>query len=283
MNVKRFGICIACLLVVAAFVTMAAPASASIANPVMDPIDTTVMDPLDNTQGQRVTSVRRSASYGSSDIGSFKDGTVITVLATKGDFYKVDCFDMVGYVAKSQVQVNENGEYYVNCVEGSSQTKYLPSTSMQSAIALRDAIVAEAHEQLGSRYVHGGTRPGAFDCSGLTYYLYNSNGFELSRAMLEQMAAGIVVAKEDLQAGDLVFFSNTGGGNFASHVGIYIGNGQIIHASSGRRGITTDDLSANYYVKHFQCARRLILSDLAPSVTIPATDVLQSSGWRNAN
>ncbi len=281
MNLKRFGKYIACLLLVAAMLTVAAPASAS------DITESAVIaaeDPLTRVEGQKVTTVFRSASYGSARIGSFKDGTKVTVLSTQGDFYKVDCFDMVGYVPKHQLQANEAGEYYVNCQDDSSATKYLPTYGIQNALALRDAVVAEAHKHLGVQYVTGGTTPRGFDCSGLTYYLFNTSGFELHRSMLYQMDAGIVIAKEDLQYGDLVFFSNTGSnGGFASHIGVYIGNGQIIHASSGYRGVTIDDLSTPYYTTYYQCARRVILTDLAPSVSIPVADVMPGDRWRTAN
>ncbi len=281
MNLKRFGKYIACLLLCGAMLAVVAPASAA---DIAESALLTIEDPLTRQEGQKVTTVYLSASYGASRIGNFKDGTKVTVLGTYGDFYKVDCFDMVGYIPMHQVELTQDGEYYVNCSDDSSSTKYLPVYGIQDALSLRDAIVAEAHNRIGVPYVTGGTTPNGFDCSGLTYYLFNTAGFELHRSMLYQMDAGVVIAKEDLQYGDLVFFSNTGSnGGFASHIGVYIGNGQIIHASSGYRGVIIDDLSTPYYTTYYQCARRVILTDLAPSVAIPVADVMPGDRWRTAN
>ncbi len=285
MNFKHLGRYIACLLLCVLTVgILVDPASAvaAAANPVAPEVvsDAPALelgDPVENSKGRCVTRVRRSASVHSMDIGSFVNGTKLTVLESKGDFYKVDCFDMKGYVAKSQVK-EENGEYYVNCQEGSSETKYLPAYSVPNALDLRNQILEESQKYIGVRYVSGGTSPRGFDCSGYVMYIYNKVGVDLSRVLGEQMASGVVVAKDELQIGDLVIFSNTTGyGHFASHIGIYIGNNQVIHASSGR-GITIDSLDKAYYTRHYQCARRVILTELAPSVSIPTTG---TSDWRS--
>lgn len=234
-------------------------------------------------QGQRACSVRRSASANSIVIGSFADGTKVTVLGTRGNFYKVDCYDMVGYIHKSQLTVNEAGEYYVNCTEDSSETTYLPTYTMQESLELRSSIRSIAYTYIGVPYVHGGSSARGFDCSGLTQYVYMKAGISIHRSCATQLSDGMIVAKEDLQCGDLVFFSNTGDtGGFASHVGIYIGNNQIIHASSSR-GVIVADLSNSYFESHYQCARRVILSELTPAASIPTMGILQSgnaSYWR---
>jgi len=230
-----------------------------------------------------VSKVHRSPYYDSTVIGCFKNGTLLTVLETTTYFYKVDCYDMSGYIAKSQVSVNENGEYYVNCEKDSAETKYLPYYSMQAALELRQGLLEVAKEYIGVPYVSGGTSRWGFDCSGYTQYVFNEMGISIERTVLNQLEQGIIVAKEDLQCGDFVIFSYTGdNGGFASHIGIYVGNDQVIHASSSR-GITISDLNSQYYTYHYQCARRVILEEESFQLSIPVTGVMQNvaaSYWR---
>ena len=285
MNFKRFGRYIACLLVCAvALSVMTGPVSALTAAGSLfntDLIPTGPGSSIENTEpapdGLRASKVHRSARYSSTEIGCFKDGTKLNVLGSSGNFYKVDCYDMNGYIAKSQVSVNEAGEYYVNCIVDSSETKYLKTY-------LRSALLNVAKKYIGVPYVSGGTRPSGFDCSGYTQYVFDKVGISIDRTVINQLNDGIIVAKEDLQCGDLVIFSYTGSnGGFASHIGMYVGNNQVIHASSSR-GITISDLNSSYYVNHYQCARRIVLEEEAPSVSIPVTGIIQSSGssfWRD--
>lgn len=236
--------------------------------------------------GHTVSKVYRSASYSSTVIGCMEDGTQLKVLGTKGKFYKIDCYEMAGYIPKSQVERNESGEYYVNCQEGSSQTRVLNSTSAQQALENRNSILEQSKKYMGVKYVWGGTTPKGFDCSGYVRYVFQKAGVSVSRSAFVQMGQGVIIAKEDLQCGDLVFFSNTGrNGSFCSHVGIYIGNGKMIHCGSSK-GVVIVDLDASYWVKHYQCARRIVLSDVTVAATIPTVGVLTSSNasyWRNTS
>ncbi len=119
---------------------------------------------------------------------------------------------------------------------------------------------------LGKRYSYGGNGPNSFDCSGFTSYILKtyygeylkSKGINLPRTASSQATVGTSVSKANLQKGDLVFFDTVGRiGDNIGHVGIYIGNGKIIHASSSRARIVTDNLSDNYYTTRFMKAVRL--------------------------
>lgn len=206
---------------------------------------------------QTLTTIVHNRAYTSAAIiGQMEDRTELTVLGETREFYKVDCYDMKGYIAKSQVVHTENGKYYVNCVEGSTETRTMNYTAHADALALRHGLFDLAKKQLGSRYVYGSSRPGAFDCSGLMYYLYAQYGIQLHRNASGQMQDGIIVAKEGLQVGDLIFFREYGEGALCSHVGIYVGNGQIIH--SGSKGVVYADLNFDYFEKYYLCARRIV-------------------------
>lgn len=117
-----------------------------------------------------------------------------------------------------------------------------------------DAAVSLAREHLGTRYVWAGSSPGGFDCSGFTYYVYKQLGVSLARTATEQFHTGVQVSKPSV--GDLVFFTTYERG--ASHVGIYIGNNQFIHASSGAGKVTITSLSDAYYSKRYLGARRVL-------------------------
>ncbi|CAM4367663.1 C40 family peptidase [Paenibacillus alkaliterrae] len=114
---------------------------------------------------------------------------------------------------------------------------------------------------IGSPYKSGGMSTRGFDCSGFTTYVFDKMGIELPRTSASQAKAGTKVAKADLLPGDLVFFDTIGRNNGAvSHVGIYIGDGRFVHASSSR-GVVTDKLDSSYFENRFVTARRVLDSE----------------------
>ncbi len=212
--------------------------------------------------------VHNYASYSSTVIGQFEDGTAVTVLAVKGNFYKVDCYDMTGYIAASQIAQTEDGQYYVNCQADSSETWVMKYESLSDALLLRHSIIGLADEQVGDPYVFGRARPGGFDCSGLTYYLYGEHGYTLDRRASTQLKNGIVVAKENMTVGDLVFFRIPEETCEASHVGVYVGNNKIIH--SGTKGVCYADLDVDWFADNYLCSRRVINTGAAQIPDAPA-------------
>jgi cell wall-associated NlpC family hydrolase len=115
-------------------------------------------------------------------------------------------------------------------------------------------------KQLGTPYVFGGATPYvAFDCSGFVQYAFNQNGFNLlhSSELISKM--GVAVDKSNLRKGDLVFLQGTYKPG-VSHVGIYLGNNQILHAGTmGTREVKISTFFGNsYYDAHYWGARRLI-------------------------
>ena len=280
LNFKRMGRLAACLLVVCVLVSsLPRPAAALPAEGVILP--DTQTEAADHT----ASLVRYSASYSATVIGCLENGTKVTVLSSTNEFYRIDCYDMNGYIARSQVTQSEDGTYYVNCVEGSSETKVFDTYTAQDALNMKAEIRSFSTQYVGVPYVAGGTTPRGFDCSGFTQYVFNNLDFNIHRTVAAQLQDGVIIAKEDLQCGDLIFFQNTTGyGHFASHVGIYIGNGQMIHA--GGRGIAIVSLEEAYYTYHYMCARRVVLSDLSSETVIPAVGINQnmnSSYWRESS
>ena len=103
-----------------------------------------------------------------------------------------------------------------------------------SASSLRDSIVSLARAQIGTRYRHGGASPQrGFDCSGLVQYVMSRFAMIVPRTAKQQAAVGVPVERDTslLRPGDLLTFASTGKASI-SHIGIYIGNGHFVHASS---------------------------------------------------
>ncbi|WP_138204038.1 C40 family peptidase [Haloimpatiens lingqiaonensis] len=108
---------------------------------------------------------------------------------------------------------------------------------------------------LGKPYVWGAEGPNAFDCSGLTLYVYRNVGISLPHYTGSQAELGKAVKRNELMPGDLIFFNTTG---YLAHVGMYVGNGKFIHASSGGHRVIISDLSQSYYSSRYAKARRIL-------------------------
>ncbi len=132
--------------------------------------------------------------------------------------------------------------------------KEMPDIARSSNYLSR-SIVSQSMQYLGVPYVFGGTSPSGFDCSGYVMYIFAHMGISLPRTADVQFEVGTPVSTHELMPGDLVFFSTYLPG--ASHVGIYVGDGNFIHASSSR-GVTISSLGQSYYSSCYLGARRVI-------------------------
>ena len=120
---------------------------------------------------------------------------------------------------------------------------------------LAGRILATSMDYIGVPYVFGGTSPYGFDCSGYVQYVFAKAGIPLPRTADVQYEVGMPVSTADLLPGDLVFFTTYTYG--ASHVGIYVGDGNFIHASSSN-GVTISSLGQAYYSSRYIGARRIL-------------------------
>ncbi len=125
----------------------------------------------------------------------------------------------------------------------------------QRILAFDERVTRTALRYVGVPYVWGGTSFNGVDCSGFVQAVFEHNGIDLPRTADSQFEVGRPVKMRDLQPGDLVFFETYTEG--ASHVGIYLGGGRFIHASSSE-GVRVDDLAMDYYASRYLGARRLI-------------------------
>ena len=118
-------------------------------------------------------------------------------------------------------------------------------------------MAAKALTYNGYPYVWGGASPSTgFDCSGLVYYIAKCFGYSIPHGSTSQYSYGTYVEKSDLQPGDFVFFENTYTEGI-SHCGIYLGDGDFIHASGRETGVKINNLNETYYINHYYGARRI--------------------------
>ena len=122
----------------------------------------------------------------------------------------------------------------------------------------KQKLLEDAKYFKGGKYVWGGTTPEGFDCSGYVQYLYKKHNINLPRTAWAQSKKGQIVAMKNLQKGDLLFFlTDKKRGIPITHVGIYIGNGNFIHAASKKKGIIISPLTHGSYAQTFVSARRV--------------------------
>jgi cell wall-associated NlpC family hydrolase len=123
-----------------------------------------------------------------------------------------------------------------------------PAVAASAAAATRAAAVDHAMSKIGSPYRYGASGPNAFDCSGLVSWAFKKAGKSLPRTSRAQSQVGTPVSRAELQPGDLVFFYKP-----VSHVGIYIGDGKVVHASTRKSPVKVSDMSR----MKFNSARRI--------------------------
>lgn len=190
------------------------------------------MDSVGTINGNSVR-MRSGPSTSYAVIGYYNKGTQVKITGKTNNWYYVSINGLNGYISADYVKTGTTN-------------------------ALANKIVATAKEYLGTPYVWGGTSPKGFDCSGFVYYVYQQYGYTLQRrASMQYANNGVSVSKSNLQPGDLVFFSDSV--DPIGHVGMYIGNGQFIHASSGQGCVCITALEgSSYYINHYTGAKRII-------------------------
>ena len=160
-------------------------------------------------------------------------------------------------------------------VSVSTAARRKPFTDFSESVHnLRDSLVTVARAQIGARYVLGGTSPdGGFDCSGLVRYVMGALKVELPRTAAQQARVGDEVSPDPqrLRPGDLLTFGRRGSRR-VSHIGIYVGNGRYIHASSAAGRVIESDLSrtGSPLIKAWRGVRRLVAGTESDSTSARA-------------
>lgn len=124
---------------------------------------------------------------------------------------------------------------------------------------LGEDVAEFALKYVGCRYVSGGQGPRSFDCSGLVYYVYENFGYTLKPNGRNQWSVlGSTISRADLLPGDVLFFSRNGRSSGIFHVGIYIGDGEFVHAANPRKGVIVSGLDEEWYANRYLGAKRAI-------------------------
>ena len=177
--------------------------------------------------------IRSGAGTDYDKVGSLKAGKIVTILGEANGWYQIES----GYVSADYVTI-------VDAAEAARASK-------------GQEIADYALQFVGYPYVYGGSSPKGFDCSGFTSYVYRQFGYSINRTASGQLDNGTSVSMSELQPGDLVMFRKSGSSSRASHVGIYIGNGQFVHASTSKVGVIVSNMSDAYYTSGFVGGRRI--------------------------
>lgn len=180
--------------------------------------------------------VRSSASTSAAIIGKLYNGSKVSITGGTYGWYKISYNGKTAWVSSSYISLPESNASRIS------------------------TVIDTAKNALGTTYVWGGASPTTgFDCSGLTMYAYEKVGVFLPHRAADQAMLGTWVSQSNLKQGDLVFFDTDGGKNNVTHVGIYIGNGNFISATSGStKKVTTSSLSNSYWANAYMSARRYI-------------------------
>jgi len=177
-------------------------------------------------------------------------GSELPFLGESGEWYLVRLpTNDIGRIPKEAVYLTDGAAPLI-------QSKHASRVVVENMLQARREIIVTAQKFLGKVYIWGGTTPRGFDCSGLSYFVYKLNGIDLPRVSWLQFrnAIGKKIEKSQLASGDLVFFETYKPG--PSHVGIYIGHNQFIHASP-TAGVTTSNLDDPYFKKRYIGAKTL--------------------------
>ena len=206
--------------------------------------------------------VRQEANTSSTIVTTITLNTEVQVYSEENGWSKVKVNAVEGYISssllsntKQETSRSQTTSRKTSSTKANTSKKTTTATTNVPASGNGSAIVATAKQYLGYNYVYGGSSPSTgFDCSGFTSYVFKQHGISLSRTAAGQYGNGVAVSRSNLQPGDLVMF----GKSSITHVAIYIGGGQIIHASTPSTGVRIDSLSTGYYNNYYYGARRIL-------------------------
>ena len=216
-------------------------------------------------------SLLKEADGSSEVLATLKDGDRVEVTGLDNGWFAVKSGDKTGYVTGDDLDLTMEKEApkpkvtakaaakkaEVKTETAADNTSGETTTETVVSSGSGNDIVSFAMQYLGTPYAYGGTGSGGFDCSGFTMHVFSNFGVGLAHGATPQLNNGYAVSQSELQPGDLVFFFGTyNTSSAASHVGIYVGGGQFIHASTSR-GVIISSLSESYYANRYLTARRV--------------------------
>lgn len=179
-------------------------------------------------------------------LASIPSGTILILNGMENGWFKVNYDGKEGYVSG----------VYILAVDGNGNRADKAAVSASSELGSQ--IVAYAKEFLGTPYKYGASGPSSFDCSGFTSYVYKNFGYSLNRSAAGQLSNGVAVSLSEMQPGDIICWKAYGSSKAATHVGIYIGNNQYIHASTTGSTVRISEIDYAAKSRYVVGVRRII-------------------------
>ena len=202
--------------------------------------------------------MRKGAGTNYEVVDSLILNSSVIVTGEINDWYQVKVSGKTGYIAKRLLSSKKTEESTARSSE--ERTNNQEQTTTNDVVTSKgEEVVNYAKQYLKCKYVYGASGPSTFDCSGFTMYVFKHFGISLSHSATAQSKKGTYVAKENLQPGDLVFFKDYQTMDGIGHCGIYVGDGNFIHASSGTGYcVKLSTLLTGSYNTRYSTARRII-------------------------
>ncbi len=224
--------------------------------------------PLVGTVLENAVNLRKGPGSAYERVGSVNAGQGVSLLARHKDWYRVQLDNGTkAWIFSDLLKISPMA---ARRVPVTNDIPALPARTLSTAsnsgggsaavnIAASGDVASYAVQFVGSRYRWGGASPSGFDCSGLTSYVYRQFGVSLPHNAAAQYSTrygAMIGSMSNLAPGDLMFFANTGGGRGITHVAIYIGGGQMVHAMTPRYGVQVSSIWSSYWQNHYVGAIR---------------------------
>lgn len=194
-----------------------------------------------------LVNLRSDPSTAATALAQLAAGEKVSIFGFNCGWYKVRCNSFVGYLRSDLVALTEKPYENFGVTSGSTGTADFGRTTGRQ-------LADYAKQFVGYPYIYGGSSPSGFDCSGFMQYVFAQFGYTINRTATAQLNDGVSVGCDEMQPGDIVYF---GYGSTATHVGMYIGDGQFVHAQNSATGVVVSSLSESYYASRYLCAHRI--------------------------
>lgn len=210
--------------------------------------------------------VRKEPSTKADLVALLDKGDVLTISEEIDDWYRIEHGEIKGYVSAQLITITKDNDAVSSRslseerkTEEANKDITAQEKKEEVISATGNQVVEYAKQYLNYPYVTGGKTPeSGFDCSGFTRYIYKNFGYQLASVAASQVNVGEEVSRDELQPGDLVLFYNDGKTKIG-HTGIYVGNGDFIHAANSKRGVVYDNINTvSYYNERYVTARRIV-------------------------
>lgn len=194
--------------------------------------------------------VRTGPATNYESYGKINYAEPVTVVAYSDGWYKIS-------YPPSEAGVAYISANYITLTAPAQKAGSIANYGSAPSVSAGERVVQVAEQFLGLPYVYGGSTPAGFDCSGFTSYVFKQLGYDLNRSSYQQIDNGIPVSKSELMPGDLLLFKKQGAARI-HHVGIYVGNGMMIHSPQTGDVIKYTSIVTGYYNNCYYAARRIV-------------------------